>query len=130
MALKFLAIIPKRYAVVDIIPGTSALLQAIKSCWASQYSYRAVEYRKQNCLPLTSSMGVLVQHLIHAEVAGVMFTVNPTTRTGDQVLITGNYGLGESVVSGIAEPDTFIVGRADDALNLQEVVIGSKLKQV
>ncbi|XP_054279054.1 uncharacterized protein LOC128997441 [Macrosteles quadrilineatus] len=60
-------------------------------------------------LPVECLMGVIIQEMVEAEVAGVMFTRHPVSKDPSQLVITANYGLGETVVSGSVEPDTVIV---------------------
>ena len=72
-------------------------------------------------------MGVVVQEMVDSEIAGVLFTVNPNDGNPSQMILTANYGLGESVVSGDAEPDTFILKRTSSGLlSVSEKTIGSK----
>ena len=72
-------------------------------------------------------MGVVVQEMVESEVAGVLFTVNPNDGNPSQMILTANFGLGESVVSGDAEPDTFILHRTSAGLlSVSERTIGSK----
>lgn len=105
--------------------GATALLDAIRGCWASLYAERAMHYRQQAGLDHNAvAMAVVVQRMIPAEVAGVMFTANPVSGTRGEILINANYGLGESVVSGSVTPDTFILDRA--TLDTTSVSLGSK----
>jgi len=76
-------------------------------------------------------MGVVIQEMVDSETAGVLFTVDPKNGNPSRMILTANYGLGESVVSAIAEPDTFIVKRTSSgALSVLEKTIGSKLMKV
>ncbi|CRL04384.1 CLUMA_CG017475, isoform A [Clunio marinus] len=100
---------------------------AILKCWASLYSYQSVLYRKQHIQPVVSSMAVVVQKMIAAEAAGVLFTRHPLNGDPSVVVITANYGLGESVVSGKADPDTFFVKRSHkDEVELLGTKAGTK----
>jgi phosphoenolpyruvate synthase/pyruvate phosphate dikinase len=69
-------------------------------------------------------MAVLVQQLVVADVAAVVFTADPITGDRDQVVINTSWGLGESIVSGAVTPDTFVVRKADLAVTVRDV--GSK----
>ncbi len=92
------------------VVGEDALLEAVRGCWASLHSERAVAYRREHGVEeLGLGMGVVVQLMIPAESAGVMFTANPTNGHTDQVVITASWGLGESVVAGLVDPDTLVV---------------------
>jgi rifampicin phosphotransferase len=94
------------------VRGEQAVLDAVARCWASIDSERAVAYRrKQGVNEADLAMAVVVQKLVPAEVAGVLFTRDPLDRTGKQVLVEASWGLGESVVSGRVTPDRFHVDR-------------------
>ena len=86
------------------------LLDAVKACWASLRSSRAVAYRQtQGISEEDLAMAVVVQEMCPAEVAGVLFTVSPFDE--NVCIIESNWGLGESVVSGEITPDNFQVSR-------------------
>lgn len=89
------------------------IIVAIKNCWASQYSFRAVSYRFLNGQPLFSSMGVCIQRLIHSKSAGVCFTSHPISGERNQMVISANYGLGVSVVDGTVNPDEFTIKKSN-----------------
>jgi phosphohistidine swiveling domain-containing protein len=89
----------------------SDAVEAVLQCWRSASSTASAAYRMARTTPLPVEMAVLMQELVPADAAGVMFTLNPVTERADQVVINSNFGLGESVVSGHAEPDTFIVDK-------------------
>ncbi|XP_059507737.1 putative phosphoenolpyruvate synthase isoform X2 [Stegostoma tigrinum] len=79
---------------------------AVLKCWASLYSFQAVQYRQQRGQPVALGMGVVIQQMVPAQAAGVLFTCDPVTGHSGRMIINANYGLGESVVSGHSEPDT------------------------
>ncbi len=86
------------------------LLDAVKACWASLRSSRAIAYRQtQGISEEDLAMAVVVQEMCPAEVAGVLFTVSPFDE--NVCIIESNWGLGESVVSGEITPDNFHVAR-------------------
>lgn len=92
------------------IIGSDAVLAAVRDCWASLFSERAVAYRDRLGIdPASVAMGVVVQAMVPADAAGVMFTANPVTGARDQVVIDAAFGLGEAVVSGDVIPDHFVV---------------------
>jgi rifampicin phosphotransferase len=62
------------------------------------------------------SIAAVVQRLVPAEAAGVMFTIDPVSGTPDQVVVSANWGLGESVVAGDVTPDVAVVDRASVTL--------------
>lgn len=89
---------------------TDDVLQSVKRCWASLYSYQSVIYRQQNLQPIFTSMAVVMQTMIPSECAGVLFTRHPVNNDPFKILISANYGLGESVVSGKVDPDVYTIG--------------------
>ncbi|GIZ02339.1 probable phosphoenolpyruvate synthase, partial [Caerostris extrusa] len=113
------------------VSGINEIIAAIKKCCASQYSYIAVQYRRQNGQKVLSDMAVVVQEMIPCDVAGVLFTCDPLTGNPTSMTITANYGLGESVVSGSEEPDTIEIERQeDDKLVIKNTIIGSKSRRI
>jgi rifampicin phosphotransferase len=94
------------------IRGNEKLSLHIQRCWASLWTERAITYRERNHFPHEQvSLSVVVQEMVVADLAGVLFTINPVTNQRDEMLINASYGLGESVVSGRVTPDTFRVAR-------------------
>ena len=92
------------------IVGVEAVLDAVRRCWASLWTDRAVSYRASNGIdPHTVRLAVAVQRMVDASVAGVLFTANPLTGKRRQAVIDANPGLGEAVVSGAVNPDHFVV---------------------
>lgn len=89
---------------------------ALETCWKSASSNAALAYRKDQGAEAVVEMAVLVQELVPATAAGVLFTMHPVTDRVDQAVVNSNFGLGESVVSGRAEPDTFILDKANGAI--------------
>jgi rifampicin phosphotransferase len=101
------------------------VLEAVKRCWASLWSARAIGYRARAGVdPGDVSIAVVVQRLVPAEAAGVMFTTDPVSGARDQVVISANWGLGESVVAGDVTPDVAVVDRGTGKLASYRV--GSK----
>src|SRR5215471_4347622 len=81
--------------------GRQALLDAVRRCWASLWTDRAVVYRSTNAIdPRGVRLAIVVQRMIEARVAGVLFTANPVTGHRRQAVIDASPGLGEAVVSG------------------------------
>lgn len=92
--------------------GESALLKAIKRCWGSLWTARAMAYRTRNHIPPGEiALAVIVQNLVAAQVSGILFTANPVTGRRDEIVIDASYGLGEAIVSGQVDPDRYIVRR-------------------
>ena len=89
------------------------IAEAIRTCWASVTSPRALAYRHAQQLPTEGiRTGVLVQEMVKSVVSGVGFTVNPVTGK-QELVINASLGLGEAMVSGLVEPDEFIVRKSD-----------------
>ncbi|HEX7302798.1 PEP/pyruvate-binding domain-containing protein [Lentzea sp.] len=92
------------------VVGEDAVVDAVRRCWASLWTDRAVSYRETNGIDhATTYLAVVVQRMVQSEVSGVLFTANPVTGTRDQVVVDASPGLGEAVVSGAVNPDHFVV---------------------
>lgn len=89
-----------------------ALFESIKKCWASMFTSRAISYRfERNLHDHKISVAVVVQKMVEASYAGVMFTANPISGDKNMIIIDGNPGLGESVVAGQSTPDHYVLRR-------------------
>jgi len=105
--------------------GIDALLDAMCRCWASLWTDRAVSYRVNNSIDArTVRLAVVVQQMVNATVAGVLFTANPLTGRRHQTVIDANPGLGEAVVSGAVNPDHYVVNAASG--EVVERLLGEK----
>lgn len=93
------------------IPGPAQLDRALREVWASLWTEHARAYHGCGGDGEPILVGVVVQALVHADVAGVLFTANPVTGARDEVLVNCSYGLGEPVLSGLVTPDTFVVAK-------------------
>lgn len=94
--------------------GRDAVLDAVKRCWLSLFSERAISYRmRKGIAPGRAQMAVIVQQLIAADAAGVMFTTDPAGGNSDAILIEAAFGLGETVVQGKVTPDRVEVSRSE-----------------
>ncbi|MBN1179756.1 MAG: phosphoenolpyruvate synthase [Anaerolineae bacterium] len=92
------------------VQGAGEVVTAVKRCWSSLWTARAIGYRIRNAIDQdVISLAVVVQHLVPAEAAGIMFTANPVTGARDQATINAAWGLGEAVVGGAVTPDTLVV---------------------
>jgi phosphoenolpyruvate synthase/pyruvate phosphate dikinase len=77
------------------ICGEEALLETVKKCWASLWTARAIAYRIQNNIDQsTVALAVVVQEMVNAEAAGVLFTANPMYGKRDEMVINAAWGLG------------------------------------
>lgn len=94
------------------VQGSDEVLEKIKLCMSSLFTPRAISYRIKMGFPHEKVLiSVGVQKIVDARAAGVMFTLNPTNGDPSKVVIEGNWGLGETVVSGICNPDKFVVDK-------------------
>ena len=92
------------------VVGADAVVDAVARCWASLWTDRAVVYRATNGIDHRAvHLAVVIQRMIDAEVAGVLFTADPVTGRRRQAVIDASPGLGEAVVSGAVNPDHFVV---------------------
>lgn len=90
--------------------GSDAVLEAVRNCWASLWTGRAVAYRAAlGIAPHEVALAVVIQRMVDAAAAGVMFTANPLTGRRREAVIDAAPGLGEAVVSGAVTPDHFVV---------------------
>ena len=96
------------------ISGVQATINAVRDCWASLFTTRAVDYRlKRGISHHDMPMAVGVVELVHARASGVAFSVHPVTGKSDRIVIEANWGWGEAVVQGLVTPDHVEVGKAD-----------------
>jgi pyruvate,water dikinase len=94
------------------VQGGAALRDAVRRCWASLWTDRAIGYRRQMNVPSDDvAMAVVVQQMIPAEMAGVLFTANPTTGDRGKLVIEAAPGLGEALVSGEVTPESYVIDR-------------------
>ncbi|WP_374075067.1 phosphoenolpyruvate synthase [Bdellovibrio bacteriovorus] len=95
--------------------GMDAISVSLKKCWASAFSERALAYRIERKIGITGiSMGVIIQKMVNADVAGVAFSRNPIKALDrDHLLVSSVWGLGEGLVSGELDADHYEVHRND-----------------
>lgn len=111
------------------IIGEEALLAAVRRCWASLWTDRALAYRQRHQVDQTTvKLAVVVQRMVNADVVGVMFTANPVTGVRDELVIDANPGLGEAIVSGLVTPDHFVLDKRtrqvkEQSLGRRETII-------
>lgn len=94
------------------VVGADAVCARVVECWASFFSERALFYRRHKGSLEDLGMAVVVQRMVDAEKAGVVFTVDPVQRRRDRMVIEAVHGLGEQVVSGEVTPDHYVTDRA------------------
>ncbi len=111
------------------VQGEEAVIAAVRNCWASLWTARALSYRHELGIDNDLvAMSVVVQRMVDAEAAGVLFTVNAMTGKRSELVINASFGLGEAVVSGQVTPDSFTLDREN--LHVRETTIGAKEQMV
>ena len=114
------------------IRGAQNLVDAVRQCFASLFTQRAISYRTNKGFDHKDvALSVGIQRMIRADKAssGVIFTLDTESGNRDVVMITGLWGLGEAIVQGIADPDEFLVHKPTLKLGYEYVLrrrIGSK----
>jgi pyruvate,water dikinase len=99
------------------VQGPDAVLDAVRKCWASLWTSRAIAYRtRQGIAPDQMALAVVVQRLAPAEAAGILFTADPVSGRRDRAVINAAWGLGEAIVGGLVTPDTLVVDRASGSV--------------
>ena len=106
------------------VHGRDELLRRVKSCWASTFHARVLFYRLRQGMPAEMPVAVVVQAMIGADKAGVMFTVDPASRDRSRIVIEAAWGLGEVVVLGEVTPDRYVL--AKDSLAVLDTAIAEK----
>ena len=105
------------------VRGRDQFFEALRCCWASLFGDRAISYGLKNGInPWTLEIAVIVQHMIEPDVSGVIFSANPLTGDCTEMVVSSTWGLGEGLVSGVLDADTFI-------LNSKGVVLKSDLRE-
>uniref|UniRef100_A0AAU3GMA2 Rifampicin phosphotransferase n=1 Tax=Streptomyces sp. NBC_01401 TaxID=2903854 RepID=A0AAU3GMA2_9ACTN len=98
------------------VVGPTAVFQHISRCWASLFTERAVIYRRRNGIDhRTVQMAVVVQQMVVPQASGILFTADPVTGNRRVASVEAGFGLGESLVSGLVNPDIFKV-RGDEVV--------------
>lgn len=111
------------------VVGEQELLARLKDCWASVYGRRVIAYRSSQNVVAEPAIAVVVQQMVDVERSGVMFSADPATGDREVVMIEAAFGLGEVVVGGQVEPDTYLVdktGPQQRQVHIRQVHIGKK----
>lgn len=99
------------------VQGEGAVLEAVKKCWASLWSSRAVQYRAWQGFGASEvALAVVIQEMAPHDVSGVVFTANPLSNEVSELIINATPGLGEALVQGEIVPDQWIARRPDGAV--------------
>jgi len=104
------------------VKDAEATLKYVRSCWASLYSVPSIAYRRKHGLPEDGvAMAVVIQQMVNARTAGVMFTRSPLTGDRSVVTIEGSWGLGSAVVSGEVTPDRFVIAKITGEISVRVI---------
>lgn len=106
------------------VTGGEELIDAVQRCWVSLFGDRVVSYRASQHVDDEPALAVIVQEMVDADRSGVMFTADPSTADTSRLVIEAAFGLGEVVVGGEVEPDTYVVDK--DGPRLRSVRVGNK----
>jgi pyruvate,water dikinase len=108
--------------------GTDDLLTRVVDCWASLFGHRVLSYRRTRGIADEPAIAVIVQRMIDSDRSGIMFTIDPTSDDDNRLVIEAALGLGETIVGGQIEPDTYVVTKDD--LRTVDVRVGTQLHAV
>jgi pyruvate,water dikinase len=100
------------------------VMAAVRSCWKSLFTNRAIVYRLQKDIPHEGSMAVVIQEMIDSEISGITLTAHPMDSSN--LMIEASYGYGDLIVGGEVDPDEYRINRGD--LAVLNRTIGSKSK--
>lgn len=101
---------------------TDEVVEKIRSCWASLYSVESLSYRRRRGIAESAvAMAVVVQRMVEARTAGVMFTRSPTTGDRSVITIEGAWGLGSAVVGGEVTPDRWVIGKITGEISVRDI---------
>ncbi len=104
------------------IRGQEALLTAVRACWASLFTDRAIAYRTEQGFDHRAvSLAVVVQAMIFPEVSGILFTADPISQDRRLLSIDAGFGLGEALVSGIVSADLFQVDKPTRKIKTRKI---------
>lgn len=97
-------------------------VRRVRECWGSLYSTESITYRRKHAFPEDGvAMAVVVQQMVDARCAGVMFTRSPTTGDKSVITIEGAPGLGSAVVSGEVTPDRWVLGKITGEISVRDI---------
>lgn len=105
------------------VEGADSVLEHVRRCWTGLFAETVLTYRPGGGVG-DASMGVVVQRLVQARAAGVMFTLDPVSGDRSKIVVEGSWGLGESVVSGEVTPDRYRIDKV--TLEVVERAIAEK----
>jgi pyruvate,water dikinase len=104
------------------VAQADSVMRKIRSCWASLYSLESLSYRRRHGIAeSTVAMAVVVQTMVDARTAGVMFTRSPISGDRSVIAIEGAWGLGSALVSGEVTPDRWVVAKITGEISVREI---------
>lgn len=106
------------------VRGDDAVMEALVGCWASAFSPRVVAYRAERGFSAEPAIAVVVQQMVEADRAGVIFTADPRTGDRTHLVVEAVFGQGETLVSGAVEPDSYVVDKK--SLRVDSVRVGEQ----
>lgn len=106
----------------------SNLIESVQKCWASLFTPRALFYRFERGLHGEHiSIAVIVQKMVDADAAGIVFSVHPVTEDRNQLIVEAALGLGEAIVSGQITPDSYVVEKEPRRIIDKNIVVQTKM---
>jgi pyruvate,water dikinase len=97
-------------------------LDKVRSCWGSLYSIESMTYRRRHGFAESDvAMAVVIQTMVDARTAGVMFTRSPLTGDRSVMAVEGSWGLGSAVVGGDVTPDRWVIGKITGEISVREI---------
>lgn len=104
------------------VSGAEAVLKSVLSCWASLYSVPSISYRRKRGMPEDEvAIAVVIQEMVDARSAGVMFTRSPLTGDRSVITVEASWGLGSALVSGEVTPDRFVIAKITGEISVREI---------
>jgi pyruvate, water dikinase len=104
------------------VKGAEAVLKSVLTCWASLYSVASISYRRERGMPEDKiAIAVVVQKMVDARSAGVMFTRSPLTGDRSVITVEATWGLGSALVGGEVTPDRFVIARVTGEISVREI---------
>lgn len=104
------------------IKGKEHIVDAVRACWASLFTARAIYYRQKNKFDHSKVyLSAIVQRMVNSEKSGIMFTINPATNNADELVIEAIFGLGEMIVGGEVNPNTYLIDKKTKTVKKIEV---------
>ncbi len=110
------------------VRGEQDLTEKIKRCWASMWNPQAIHYRHTNGFdPFDCCMAIVVQQMVDSTASGVLFTANPVTGDLTEMVVNSSWGLGEGVVVGTSQADSFVMDRVSKSIRRRNVAVKRSL---